>query len=126
MAPMLVTGAVVGAADPAISAFEIALVPTAGPLAVGVLALVRRPRPLLGRHWLMWHIAGMGGSAIGLVSAGLFQTVGRVLPETALTRTLLFGVPTALGVLWIDRTIARRVPAPRTTKAPASRGLRTS
>jgi peptidoglycan/LPS O-acetylase OafA/YrhL len=113
MVPMLLTAVVVGASDPAISPFEIAILPTAGPLAIGVLALVRRPRRLLGRHWLTCHIGGMGGSVIGLVSAGLFQTVGRVLPETPLTTALLFGLPTVLGVVLIDRAITRRVPPQR-------------
>lgn len=73
---------------------------------------MRRPRRLLGRHWLTWHIGGMGGSVIGLVTAGLFQTVARGLPETTAVTTLLFAVPAVAGTMLISRTIERRVPAP--------------
>src|SRR5690348_3408345 len=58
MLPLLATGVAIGARDPAISPFEIAVFPTAIPLLVGYLAGKER-KPWLGRPWVAWHIGGM-------------------------------------------------------------------
>src|SRR5215210_823297 len=76
MLPVLATGVIIGTRDPAISPFEIAVFPTAIPLGIGYLAGKERAR-WLGRPWFAWHIGGMGGSFIGVVTAGMFQVIGR-------------------------------------------------
>src|SRR5689334_20969123 len=90
MVPLLASGLVIGARDPAISPFEIAVIPTGGPLVLGYWAGKRRPRHLLGQRWLTWHIAGMGGSFIGVVTAGLFQLLS---PASGPATALVFAIP---------------------------------
>lgn len=108
MLVVCVGGLIIGARDPALSPFEIAVAPTLGPLLIGTYA-VRRKGRILGRHWLTWHIGGMGGSFIGVVTAGGFQSLARLLPDTAVTTTAIFAVPAIAGTLLISRTIERRV-----------------
>ena len=107
MLPLLAAGVVIGARDPAISPFEIAVFPTAIPLLVGYLASKER-RSWLGRPWLAWHIGGMGGSFIGVVTAGLFQFVLRAAPASPIVITLTFALPTIVGSVLIARAVERR------------------
>jgi hypothetical protein len=120
MLPLLATGVAIGASDPEISPFEIAVFPTAIPLLIGYLAGKRRAR-WLGRPWVAWHIGGMGGSFIGVVTAGLFQVVLRVLPPDPAIITATFALPSAVGSVLIARATARRMPR-RASKAAAAVG----
>jgi hypothetical protein len=108
MLPLLVSGLVIGARHPGISPFEAAVIPTGVPLLLGYWAVRRRPRRFLGQPWLTWHISGMGGSFIGVVTAGGFQTVYPLLPDNPVMMTLMFALPSAVGSALIARTIARR------------------
>ena len=108
MVPLLVSGIAIGAGDPAISPFEIAVIPTGGPLLLGYWAGKRRPRKFLGQSWLTLHIAGMGGSFIGVVTAGAFQSVYPLLPDHALTMTATFALPALVGTALIVRATNKR------------------
>jgi hypothetical protein len=110
--PLLATGVVIGYRDPALSPFEIAVFPTAIPLLMGYLAGKERAA-WLGRPWFAWHIGGMGGSYIGVVTAGLFQLVLRAAPPTTPVVVLTFALPSIVGTWLIVRAVARRTPSPR-------------
>src|SRR5204863_9016280 len=58
--------------------------------------------------WLAWHIGGMGGSFIGVVTAGLFQFVLRAAPASPIVITLTFALPTIVGSVLIARAVERR------------------
>lgn len=105
----LASGMVVGARDPALSPFEIATPPTFALGLGGYLLAKRRPK-----GWLPWHIAGQGGSYIGVVTATLFQFVPRITPESPVIYGLIWALPTIVGSVLIARATARRV-APRVT-----------
>lgn len=81
---------------------------------VGYLAAKRR-RP----GWLGWHIGGMGGSYIALVTALLVVNLGRALP--------VWFIPTIVGspmIAWViyevDRGRRPRRPARRPASAASS------
>jgi hypothetical protein len=120
MVPLLVSGVVIGARHPGISPFEVAVIPTGVPLLLGYWAVRRRPRRFLGQPWLTWHISGMGGSFIGVVTAGGFQTVYRLLPDNPVMVTLMFALPSVVGSVLIARTIARRTAPPRASVTSAA------
>jgi hypothetical protein len=120
MLPMLVGGIAIGARHPGISPFEAAVIPTGGPLLLGYWAVRRRPRRFLGQPWLTWHISGMGGSFIGVVTAGGFQVFYPLLPDNTTMMTLMFAVPAVVGTVLISRTIARRTAPPRSTATSAA------
>jgi hypothetical protein len=124
MLPLLVSGVVIGARHPGISPFEAAVIPTGGPLLLGYWAVRRRPRRFLGQPWLTWHISGMGGSFIGVVTAGSFQVVYPLLPDNPVMMTLMFAVPSVVGTVLISRTIARRTAPPTATAASAAATVR--
>jgi hypothetical protein len=117
-------GLVIGAHHPGLSAFEVATPPTMALGVVGWLAKRRRPRPFLGRPWIAAHISGVGGSYIGVATAGAFQTFGRVAPATTTTAIVIFAVPTLIGSPLIRRATARRVRGARHPEA--ADGLRPS
>jgi hypothetical protein len=106
MLPLLVTGVVIGTRDPALSPFEIAVFPTAIPLLIGYLAAKERAA-WLGQPWFAWHIGGMGGSYIGVVTAGTFQVVLRFTTVGGLMTTALFAVPALVGTWLIVRATAK-------------------
>lgn len=127
----LTSGMLVGARSPAISVFEMATPPTLLLGILGYAAVKRRPRLWLGRPWLHWHIFGMGGSYIGVVTATLFQIVPRaleaalpppLLPPGIVVVVLLFATPAVVGTGLINRAQRKWVktfPVPRTVPAPA-------
>jgi hypothetical protein len=117
MLPLLVSGLVIGARHPGISPFEAAVIPTGGPLLLGYWAVRWRPRRFLGQPWLTWHVSGMGGSFIGVVTAGGFQVFYPLLPDHPATMSLMFAVPTVAGSVLIARTIARRTAPPKPAAA---------
>jgi hypothetical protein len=110
-------GLVIGARHAGLSAFEVATPPTMALGAMGWLAKRRRPRPFLGRPWIAAHISGVGGSYIGVVTAGAFQTFGRVAPATTTTAIVIFAMPTLIGGPLIRRAAARRVRGARRPEA---------
>ena len=110
LAIALGSGMVVGLRDPALSPFEIATPPTFALGLGGWLLAKRRPR-----GWLQWHIAGQGGSYIGVVTATLFQIVPRVTPESAVIYALIWALPTIVGSILIARTTATRLGTVRTS-----------
>jgi hypothetical protein len=103
-------GLVIGAQHAGLSAFEVATPPTLAFGLVGYAAKHRRPRPLLGQPWIVAHLSGVGGSYIGVVTAGAFQTFGRIAPDSAVAAVVIFALPTLVGSPLIARAIARRVP----------------
>lgn len=105
---VLTTGMVIGASHPGVSAFEVATPPTLAAGWAGWWAARRSARRWLGRSWREWHVRGMAGSFIGVVTATLFQTVGRVVPQTAVVVTVLFMLPTIVGSVIIARLDRRR------------------
>jgi uncharacterized membrane protein YeaQ/YmgE (transglycosylase-associated protein family) len=110
LAIALGSGMVVGLRDPALSPFEIATPPTFALGLGGWLLAKRRPR-----GWLQWHIAGQGGSYIGVITATLFQIVPRVTPDSAVIYALIWALPTIVGSVLIARTTARRLGTVRTS-----------
>lgn len=110
------TALAIGAREPEVSPFEIAILPTIIPGIFGFAAVKLRPRNgWLGTPWLAWHIGGLGGSYIGAVTATLFQLVPRVAPEGAVVTGLIWATPTVVGTALIMRAIAKRLgPLPRT------------
>jgi hypothetical protein len=107
MLALLATGVGIGARDPALSPFEIAVFPTAVPLLIGYLAVKER-KAWLGRPWVAWHIGGMGGSYIGVVTAGLFQIILRAAPPDTAVIVATFALPSIVGSWLIARATARR------------------
>ncbi|MEA2272563.1 MAG: hypothetical protein QOI98_1271 [Solirubrobacteraceae bacterium] len=113
-------GLVIGSRHAGLSAFEVATPPTLALGLVGWIAMRRRPRPFLGQPWIVAHVSGMGGSYIGVVTAGAFQTFGRLAPDSVIAAVVIFAVPTLVGSPLIARAIAKRVPAsPRVPGLPA-------
>ena len=104
LAVALGSAMVVGAREPALSPFEIATPPTFALGLGGYLLAKRRPK-----GWLQWHIAGQGGSYIGVVTATMFQIVPRITPDSAVIYALIWALPTIVGSLLIARATARRV-----------------
>jgi hypothetical protein len=87
--------------------FQVVTPPTLLLGVLGYLMATFRPRRFLGRPWLAWHIAGQGGSFIGVVTATTFQLLPRVLPD-ALPLTVAYWIlPTAVGSVLIARATAR-------------------
>jgi hypothetical protein len=113
-------GLVIGSMHPGQSAFEIATWPTLAMGIVGWAAMRRRPRRFLGRPWIAAHVGGMGGSYIGVVTASVFQSLGRVRPDTTATAVAIFALPTVIGTPLILRAIARRLPGPRPPRGTVS------
>jgi hypothetical protein len=113
---VLPTGMVIGAADPAITLFEVATPPTLAMGLGGWWAGRARPRRFLGQPWRVWHIAGMGGSLIGVITATAFQLVPRIVAMDPVTTTAVWLVPTLVGSVLISRATARWTAPPR---APA-------
>src|SRR5918997_1546908 len=89
------SGLVVGARDPALSVFEIVTPPTYAMGLLGYLA-ARRRRPFLGRPWVFWHIQGVGGSYICVVTATLFQILPRLLPGSLVLMLAIGLLPTII------------------------------
>jgi hypothetical protein len=106
-------GLVIGAYHAGVSAFEVATPPTLAFGLMGYLAKRRRPRPFLGGPWIAAHISGVCGSYIGVVTAGAFQTFGRIAPDSVIAAVAIFAVPTVVGSPLIARAIARRTSRPR-------------
>lgn len=99
----LVTGMVVGLRNPGVTLFEVATPPTLVMGLAGWAAARYRPR-----DWLAKHIAGVGGSLIGVVTAAGFQVVPRVVELDVAVATALWVVPTTVGSLLIRRAVVRR------------------
>lgn len=95
----LSTGLLIGSRHPGITLFEVATPPTFALGLVGWLAGRWRRR-----GWLRWHIVGMAGSFIGVVTAFGFQAVPRSLWP------LWWILPTVIGSALIARS-TRRLPA---------------
>jgi hypothetical protein len=117
---VLVTGMVIGARRPGLSPFEIATPPT---LVMGLVGFAAARGPLrrrLGRAWRRWHITGMGGSLIGVVTASAFQVVPRIAGTSPTTLALIWILPTVIGSVLIARAVARELarPAPAPASAP--------
>lgn len=102
LAATLSLGLVVGARNPAISLFEIMTPPTFLMGLLGYVMVKRKPR-----NWLRWHIAGQGGSYIGVLTATGFQVFPRFLPDSPLLTIAYWLAPTAIGSYLIARTIAK-------------------
>jgi len=101
----LSTGMVIGGRHAGLTLFEIATPPTFALGLVGWLAGRWRRR-----GWLRWHIVGMAGSYIGVVTAFGFQAIPRSLWP------IWWLVPTAVGSALIARA-TRRLPTVRATRA---------
>lgn len=114
MLPLLATGVAIGYRDPALSPFEIAVFPTAIPLLIGYLAGKERAA-WFGRPWFAWHIGGMGGSYIGVCTAGLFQIILRAAPPSVPIMVVTFALPAIIGNWLITRAVAARM----LSRAPA-------
>lgn len=113
---VLTSGMVIGARHPGLSLFEVATPPT---LLLGLTGFAAARGPLrrrLGGAWKAWHIAGMGGSLIGVVTATGFQVVPRLAGTHPVTMTLLWVAPTVVGSVLIRRATARHL---RRAHAPA-------
>jgi len=95
----LSTGLLIGSRHPGLTLFEIATPPTFVLGLVGWLAGRSRRQ-----GWLRWHIMGMAGSYIGVVTAFGFQAVPRSLWP------VWWLLPTAIGSALIARS-TRRLPA---------------
>lgn len=119
---VLTTGMVIGATHPGVSPFEIATPPTLASGWLGWWAARRSGRRAFGRSWRDWHVRGMAGSFIGVVTATLFQTVGRVVPQTATVVIALFTLPTIVGSVIIAR-LDRQRRQRRATAAVIGRGV---
>lgn len=118
---VLVTGMVVGARRPGLTPFEIATPPTLTMGLVGFLAARRPLRHRLGGAWKRWHISGMGGSLIGVVTASALQVVPRLVGASPVTLVLTGVVPTVVGSAVIARVVTREVAAaPPTPPPPAT------
>lgn len=115
---VLVTGMVIGARRPGVSPFEVATPPTLVMGLVGFFAARRPLRRRLGSAWKRWHIAGMGGSLIGVVTASTFQVVPRVAGTSAAVLVLTWVLPTLVGSALIARAIAREAAPGRVRAAP--------
>lgn len=108
LVPTLLLGMAIGAQEPGVSAFEAVTPPTLA-LGIGGWAAVRLKRPLLGRPWLVWHVSGLAGSYIGVVTAASFQLVPRVAPEGLALTLTLFAVPSIVGSVMIATALGRRL-----------------
>jgi hypothetical protein len=104
---VLSLGLVIGSRDPAISPFEYATVFTFALGLQGWVAVRRKPR-WRGRPWLFWHITGMAGSYIGVVTASSFQVVPRIAGDGLGVQLLIWSTPTIVGSVLIGIAIARR------------------
>jgi peptidoglycan/LPS O-acetylase OafA/YrhL len=104
---VLPTGMVIGAHDPALSLFELATPPTLLLGLAGWSAGRARPRRWWGQPWRTWHIAGMGGSLIGVITATAFQVVPRLVEITPVIAMALWSVPTIVGSVLIARATRR-------------------
>lgn len=54
----------------------------------------------------------MGGSYIGVVTATAFQTLGRLVGDSAIATILIFALPTLIGTPLIAPAIERRLAMP--------------
>jgi len=95
-----------------LSVFQVVTPPTFLMGVLGYTMAKTRPRRWLGRPWLLWHISGQAGSYIGVVTATAFQVFPRFLPHTATLTVALFAVPSIIGSILIQRTIAQRFRRP--------------
>lgn len=116
---VLPTGMILGAANPGVTLFEIATPPTLLMGLAGWWAGRARPARFLGRPWRFWHIAGMGGSMIGVVTATAFQIAGRTVGMRQPLVLALWLVPPIVGSVLIGRAQARWAPLPRATTVTA-------
>jgi uncharacterized membrane protein YeaQ/YmgE (transglycosylase-associated protein family) len=92
----LSTGLFIGSRHSGLTLFEVATPPT---FALGLLGwLAGRSRR---KGWLRWHIVGMAGSYIGVVTAFGFQAVPRSLWP------VWWLLPTAIGSAMIARSTRR-------------------
>ncbi len=94
------------------SAFQWATPPTYVMGLIGFLAVKRKPKSVLGKPWLYWHIFGQSNSFIGVVTATIFQTIPRIMPAFYVAHILvmtiaIFALPAIIGTLLIVRTTAR-------------------
>jgi hypothetical protein len=101
----LSTGLLIGSRHPGLTLFEVATPPT---FALGLLGWVAGR--LRSAGWLRWHIVGMAGSYIGVVTAFGFQAVPRNLWP------VWWVLPTAMGSLLIARA-TRRLPGANARRA---------
>src|SRR5262249_40551584 len=92
----LSTGLLIGARHPGLTLFEVATPPTFALGLLGWSAGLRR-----GQGWLRWHIVGMAGSYIGVVTAFGFQAVPRNLWP------VWWVLPTVIGSTLIARATRR-------------------
>lgn len=109
MLPSLALAMLAGARDPAITVFEVITPPLTVGLLVGWWAGTAGGRRRLGAAWVRVHASGMGGSLIGLYSAGTIQVVQRLAGDDTPLLTLAF-LPTIIGSPIIAAAIARRAP----------------
>lgn len=114
---VLPTGLAIGLTNPGLTLFEIATPPTLAMGLAGWWAGRARPVRFAGQPWRVWHIAGMGGSLIGVVTATAFQVVPRMLELTAAGTVALWVVPTVVGSVLIVRAQARWAPHRHPTAA---------
>lgn len=114
---VLPSGLAIGMTNPGLTLFEIATPPTLAMGLAGWWAGRARPIRFLGQPWRVWHIAGMGGSLIGVVTATAFQVVPRVLDLGAGGTVALWVVPTVVGSVLIGRAQARWSPRGHTAGA---------
>lgn len=102
MVPSLALAMVAGARDPGISVFEVITPPLTAALLLGWWAGTSGGRRRLGAAWVRVHASGMGGSLIGLYSAGTIQVVQRLAGDDTPLLALAF-VPTIVGSPLIRR-----------------------
>ena len=94
-----------------LSVFQIVTPPTFLLGLLGYLMARHRPRRVFGRPWLVWHVAGQGGSYIGVITATAFQIFPRFVPPSLILTIVLFVVPSVVGTVVITRTLRLRIPA---------------
>lgn len=100
------TGTLVGLRNPGLTLFEIATPPTLAMGLFGWWAVRAKPRRLGGLPWKAWHVVGVGGSFIGVVTATTFQVVPRFLdPVPQFVETAQWVLPTVVGTLLISRKV---------------------
>lgn len=117
----LTTGMWAGARSPGTSLFEVMTPPTLAMGMVGYTA-ARRKQPMFGKPWRYWHILGMGGSYIGVVTATAFQVIPRMVDVGAAGRATLWLLPTAVGVLMMNRAVHRWCPGDARRESPTGGG----
>lgn len=102
-------GMVIGSGNPGLSPFE-AITPATYLMGlVGYLAGKSR-QPWFGKPWMLWHIAGQGGSYIGVWTAFAFQIVPSSVLPWPYRLWILMSCPSIIGGVLIARTLKRWLP----------------